>query len=119
MRFVGCDVRSLASRSACDAGLAGQWSTIQLLGSLLPIRLSMGTPSQLYLLPSSMMAMALMFAAPRSLAGQSARPAAVSLTVVVPARLLLGASLASDERATVLHREGSTLDLEAMIELAD
>jgi len=80
----------------------------------------MGTPSQLYLLPS-VTAMALVFAAPHSLAGQisGARPAAVSLTVVVPPRLPLGASLASDERATVLHRDATTLDLEAMIELAN
>jgi hypothetical protein len=80
----------------------------------------MGTPSQLYLLPS-VTAMVLVFAAPHTLAGQtsSARPAAVSLTIVVPSRRPLGASLASDERATVLHRDATMLDLEAMIELAD
>jgi hypothetical protein len=80
----------------------------------------MGTPNQLYLMPS-MIAMALVVATPASGLGQtsSARPGAVSLTVVVPSRLAPGASLTGDDRSTVLHRSVNMLDVETMIGVAE
>ena len=112
--------RDATSRSSSDVGLARRWSGAQLLGSLLPIRLVMGTPISLYRLPSAT-AIALVVACPAALASQtmSSRPTTVSLTVVVPSRLSPGASLTLDDRATILHRGPTTLDVETMIGVAD
>jgi hypothetical protein len=58
---------------------------------------------------------------PGSLGGQtlSARPASVSLTVVVPSPLRDAAALPGDERATLLQRSATTLDLETIVGLAN
>jgi hypothetical protein len=65
----------------------------------------MGTPISLHLLPS-VTAIAFVAACPGALASQTmtARPAAVSLTVVVPSRLSPNAPLTFDDRTTLLHR---------------
>ena len=80
----------------------------------------MGTPISLHLLPS-VTAIAFIAACPGALASQtmSARPAAVSLTVVIPSRLSPGAALTLDDGTTLLHRGAATLDVETMIGVAD
>ena len=112
--------RRITSRCDRDPGLAADWSVAQLLGSLLPIRLCMRTPSQLYLMPS-MTAIALVMAAPHALVGQtlSARPASVSLTVVVPSHPHAGAALTTDGGATVVQRGATTLNVETMVGLVE
>ena len=49
----------------------------------------------------------------------SARPASVSLTVVVPPRLSDANALALDERAKVVARSSTTVDLEKVVGLID
>ena len=80
----------------------------------------MGTPISLHLL-SSGTAIAFVAACPGALASQtmSARPAAVSLSVVVPPRVSPSAPLTLDDRTTLLHRGAATLDVETMIGVAD
>ena len=80
----------------------------------------MRTPSQSYIKPS-MTAIALAIAAPHALAGQtlSAKPASVSLTVVVPANARADAALTTDGGATVVQRGTTTLDVETMVGLVE
>ena len=49
----------------------------------------------------------------------SARPASVSLTVVVPARSNETSGLAIDNHTTLIGRTGTTFDLEKMVGLVD
>jgi hypothetical protein len=80
----------------------------------------MSTPRPLHPI-SVVAAIALAAASAQSLAGQtmSARPASVSLTVVVPAAARVGDALTADGRATVLHRSPTMLDLETTVGAAD
>jgi len=65
-------------------------------------------------------AIALMVVTPDAMIAQlSGRPASVSLTVVVPSRVLVGDALIADGGMTVLQRTATTLDLETLVGLAD
>ena len=80
----------------------------------------MSASHQLALLPS-VAAIAFVVAAPDAIAAQamSARPASVSLTVVVPPRPRDGNELAIDERATVVGRSATAFELEKLVGLVD
>jgi len=67
-----------------------------------------------------MTAIALVIAAPHALAGQtlSARPASVSLTVVVPSHPQPVAALTAEGGVTVVQRGATTFDVETMVGLA-
>ena len=80
----------------------------------------MRTSHQLALVPS-VAAIAFVVAAPGVVEAQtmSVRPASVSLTVVVPPRESRADGLAIDERARVIARSSTVLDLEKMVGLTD
>ena len=79
----------------------------------------MSTKGQRHLMPC-IAAIVLMVAAPDSMIAQlSGRPASISLTVVVPSPVHAGDALIADGGTTVLQRTVTTLDLEALVGLAD
>ena len=111
--------RPPASWPIGDPGLAPAWSVAHLLGSLLPIRAGMSTKGQCHL-KLCIAAITLMVVTPDSMIAQlSGRPASVSLTAVVPSRVLAGDALIADGGMTVLQRTATTLDLETLVGLAD
>jgi hypothetical protein len=80
----------------------------------------MSASHPLALVPS-VAAIAFVIAAPDAIEAQmtSARPAAVSLTVVVPPRPRDVNALAIDERAKIVARSSTVIDLEKMVGLSD
>jgi len=80
----------------------------------------MSASHQLALVPS-VAAIAFVVAAPDAVEAQamSARPASVSLTVVVPPRPSDSGGLTIDERAKVVARSATAFDLEKMVGLVD
>jgi hypothetical protein len=80
----------------------------------------MSASHQLALVPS-VVAIAFVATAPEAIEAQamSARPASVSLTVVIPPRPSDANGFVLDERARVISRSATTLDLEKMIGLID
>jgi hypothetical protein len=80
----------------------------------------MSASHQLALVPS-LAAIAFVVAAPRTIGAQmvSARPASVALTVVVPPRPSDVNGFAIDERAKIVARSATAVDLEKMVGLID
>ena len=79
----------------------------------------MSASHQLALVPS--VVIAFVVAAPHAIEAQtiSARPASVSLTVVVPPRANELSGVAIDNRATLIARTATSVDLEKMVGLVD
>ena len=98
-------------------GLAMAWSSAQLLRPILPIRLHMSTSSRVVFVPA--IAVSLAMVAPTAVAGQTlnARPASVSLTVVVPPRP--ESRVVTGDRAIVIGQTASALDFQTVIGVAD
>ena len=101
----------------CDLALARRWSTIQLLGSYLPIRFGMST--QRSVVPSLAL-IACGLAVPDALLGQiaSSRPASIDLTVTVPPRTF-DASVAREGKASLVSATPTAIDLEMLVGLTN
>ena len=110
-----------ASPAHGDLGLAADWSMTQLLGSDLPIRFSMRTVSQRSVVPSLALIALGVGGSPQALIGQlvSARPASISLTVVVPPRPSSDVGIATEGKASLVGATPTAIDLEAIVGLVN
>ena len=96
--------------------LASVRSTIQLLGSVLPIRSHMSTVTHKSVVPSVAL-IAFGLAWPSVLFGQLTRPASVALTVVVPPRPASDAIITTDGRVSLVRATPTAVDLETSVGL--
>ena len=104
----------------CDGGLASSRSATQLPRPILPIRCRMSPARRTaHGLPLAVAVASCAAAAPLRAQLASARPASVSLTVVVPPHEQTDRAVASEGAVTLLARTPNTVDLETIVRLTN